>query len=101
VMITGGPNNPNIALQNVTNISRSDSVVTVPVYAGGNACPGGVPSACTATVIGFLELGIEAVDGSGNITAVVMNASPCNPANTGTPVTGGALSSIPVRLIHQ
>ena len=98
VIITGGPNNPNPALQNVTNISRSDSVVTVPVYVGGDACPGGT---CSAIVIGFLQLGIEYEDGNDNITAVIMNASACNPGNTGTPVTGGGVSSIPVRLIHQ
>jgi hypothetical protein len=100
VIITGGSNNPNPALQNVPNISRSDSVVTVPVYAGGNACPTS-GSSCSAIVIGFLQLGIQDVGGSGDFDAVIMNASPCNPANTGTPVTGGALSSIPVRLIHQ
>jgi Tfp pilus assembly protein PilE len=101
VTIDGGTNNPNAALQGATNISRSDSVVTVPVYGGGD--PGCSSSGCTntLTVIGFLQLGIQDVDATGNIDAVILNASGCNPANTGTPVAGGAVTPIPVRLIHQ
>ncbi len=60
VRIDGGDNNPNPALQGVQNISRSDSVVTVPIFqggVGGDLCPGG---ACnqTGTIVGFLQLGI-------------------------------------------
>jgi putative Flp pilus-assembly TadE/G-like protein len=100
VIITGGVNNPNSALQNTTNISRSDSVVTVPVYAGSNACPTS-STTCSATVTGFLQLGIQDVTGGGQFDAVIMNAAPCDPANSsGTPVVGGAVSPIPVRLIQ-
>ena len=101
VIITGGTNNPNATLQGVPNISRSDSVVTVPVYGGANACPTS-PSNCTAQVIGFLQVGIQNVDATGHITAVIMNAAPCNPANNaGNPVVGGAVSPLPVRLVAQ
>jgi Putative Flp pilus-assembly TadE/G-like len=100
VIISGSSNNPNAALQNVVNISRSDSVVTVPVYSGGNACPT-TASNCTAQVIGFLQIGIQTVDASGIISAVIMNAAPCDPANnSGTPVVGGAVSPVPVRLVQ-
>ena len=103
VIITGGANNPNLALQGITNISRSDSVVTVPVYNGGDL--GCSSSGCTntATVIGFLQLGIQSVypnAGTVALNAVILNASGCNPANTGTPVVGGAVSPVPVRLIQ-
>lgn len=126
VTIDGGTNNPNPALQSVSNISRSDSVVTVPVYAGGDPICGSGGCANAETVIGFLQLGIQAVSPSawapgppfspppppgpplaGSIQAVILNAAPCNPANggsppgTATPVVGGALSPIPVRLIRQ
>jgi hypothetical protein len=38
---------------------------------------------------------------SSQISTVIMNAAGCNPANnTGTPVVGGAVSPIPVRLIQ-
>ena len=103
VTITGGYNNPNPALRNATSISRSDSVVTVPVYDGAipslNLCPS---TTCnqTAQVVGFLQLGIQSVDNSGNLNAVILNAAGVNPANSGNPVSGGGVSPIPVRLIQ-
>jgi hypothetical protein len=104
VTIAGGDNNPNPALQGLTNISRSDSVVTVPIYhsvTNVNLCPGG---ACTGTgtIIGFLQLGIKQnAAGGGRVEAVIMNVSGCNPGAGGTPISGGGVSPIPVRLIHQ
>ena len=104
VTITGGDNNPNTALRNVASISRSDSVITVPVYdvIGGateDLCPSGICSV-TGTVVGFLQLGIESVDSAGDLNAVILNAAGCNPTNSGTPVSGGGVSPIPVRLIQ-
>lgn len=106
VTIAGGDNNPNPALQGVTSISRSDSVVTVPIYhspANVNLCPGG---ACTGTgtIVGFLQLAItQNVAGApnGQVEGVIMNVAGCNPAAGGTAVSGGGVSPIPVRLIHQ
>jgi hypothetical protein len=112
VVITGGNNNPNPALQGNTNISRSDSVVTVPLYEGGllgDLCPGG---ACnqTATIVGFMQLGITQnlpntalpiPSAAGKIEAVVLNVSGCNPGASGTAVAGGGISPVPVRIIHQ
>jgi hypothetical protein len=103
VTITGGYNNPNSALRTATSISRSDSVVTVPVYDGAilslNLCQS---TTCdqTAQVVGFLQLGIQSVDNSGNLSAVILNAAGVNPANSGNPVRGGGVSPIPVRLIQ-
>jgi len=103
VRIRGSYNNPNPALRTASNISRSDSVVTVPVYDGAipslNLCPS---TTCdqTAQVVGFLQLGIQYVDNSGNLNAVILNAAGVNPANSGTPVSGGGVSPIPVRLIQ-
>jgi Flp pilus assembly protein TadG len=100
--ITGGDNNPNPSLRDVANISRSDSVVTVPVFDWTtNPCPLG---ACTpVTVIGFLQLGVNTIDNAapnpGKLTTVIMNAVGC-PAPTGTPISGGGLTPIPVRLIQ-
>jgi len=57
VTIGGGSNNPNSSLRLASSISRSDSVVTVPVF----NCPA-PPAACDGTVqltvVGFLQLGI-------------------------------------------
>jgi hypothetical protein len=62
--ITGGNNNLNPSLRGVTNISRSDSVVTVPLYNGASydgaqfsSLPGPVLTA-TTPIVGFLQLGI-------------------------------------------
>lgn len=105
VTIAGGDNNPNPALQGVTNISRSDSIVTVPIYhsvTNVNLCPVAGSCSGTGTIIGFLQLGIKQnVAGGGKIEAVIMNVSGCNTAAGGTPVVGGGVSPIPVRLIHQ
>lgn len=106
VTITGGDNNPNPLLQGVTNISRSDSVVTVPIYhsaANVNLCPGG---ACTGTgtIVGFLQLGIiENVAGApnGQVRGIILNVSGCNTGAGNPVVSGGEVSPIPVRLIHQ
>ena len=109
VVITGGTNSPNASLNGVVNISRSDSVVTVPVYAGGDPCPSNNSvSTCSAIVIGFLQIAVQGVVtvpiGGGlsraDIQAVITNAAGCNPANNGPAVAGGALSPLPVRLIR-
>jgi hypothetical protein len=101
VTITGGDNNPNPALQGVPNISRSDSIVTVPIYhkvGSADLCPG----ACTqtATIVGFLQLGITQNSAGGNVEAVIMNVAGCA-GTSGTAISGGGVSPIPVRLIHQ
>jgi len=109
VTITGGYNNPNPALRTGSYISRSDSVVTIPVYelvgVGTNLCPTGVPCTGTGKVVGFLQLGIQDVDVNGRIDAVILTAAGANPANTGTcssgtAICGGRVSPIPVRLIQ-
>jgi putative Flp pilus-assembly TadE/G-like protein len=105
VTITGGYNNPNPALQSALNISRSDSVVTVPVYNDKGVPPcTGPPLNCSQQlqIIGFLQLGIQYVNvsPSGDITAVILNAAGSNPGNSGNAINGGGVSPIPVRLIQ-
>jgi hypothetical protein len=99
VTINGGLSNPNPTLRSAPNISRSESVVSVPVFEWtANPCPGGT---CTnQTVIGFLQLGIRSIDTGGVINAVVMNAVGCNPSPTGNTVSGGGVSALPVRLVQ-
>jgi hypothetical protein len=110
--IVGGANNPNTLLVG-QNISRSDSIVTVPIYdaptaAALNLCPGG---ACKdPVIIGFLQLAIQQqsdVPPTGpppvdsGFTAVIVNAAGCNATPSGNPVSGGGVSPVPVRLITQ
>lgn len=103
VEITGGDNNPNPALQGVNNISRSDSIVTVPLYSGIRLCTNAV-CAVDTTVVGFLQLGItRRMPGApnGRIEGIILNASGCNPGAGGNAVSGGGVSPVPVRLINQ
>jgi len=107
VLIQPGFNNPNPALANAQNISRSDSVVTVPLFDGRNLCFGGNCSQVnSATVVGFLQVGIQSVNnanGGNNIVtdmpATIMNVSGCNPSPSASAVSGGNVSAVPVRLI--
>jgi len=91
----------------VANISRSDSIVTVPIFdyltGANNPCPGGVCG--TATVTGFLQLGIQSIGlppgggAAGKIGAVILNAAGCDPAGAGNAaVKAGGVSPVPVRL---
>src|SRR5712692_11276 len=100
VTIIGGDDNPNPALRGVNNISRSDSIVTVPLYDGRDMCPSGSCN-ITATVVCFLQLGITQANPGGTVDAVILNVSGCPPIPTGNAVSGGGTSPIPVRLIHQ
>jgi Putative Flp pilus-assembly TadE/G-like len=109
ITITGGDNNPNTALQGLANISRSDSIVTVPIYhrvGGPNLCPAGCNQ--TGTIVGFLQLGITqnvpngtppSPGANGKIEAIILNAAGCNPGAANPPVSGGGFSALPVRLI--
>ncbi len=100
VMITGGTENPNPNLQTIQNISRSDSIVTVPVYDGQtDLCNGSGTCQTNVMVVGFLQLGIRYITNTGRIHAVVINAAGCNPTPSGGTVSGGGVSPIPVRLI--
>jgi Putative Flp pilus-assembly TadE/G-like len=101
ISITGGDSNPDPLLRGQNNISRSDSVITVPVF---NPC--GV--SCTnssVTIVGFLQLGIvEVTSGAGGSPAgplrvMVMNVIGRG-ASSATPVSGGDVSPIPVRLVQ-
>jgi hypothetical protein len=109
VTINGGTSNPNPALRapapTSVTISRSDSVVTVPLYdgltdpcAGGGPPCSGSPAVRSVQIIGFLQLGIQDVRIDGSIDAVVLNAAGCDPNSSGNPVRGGGVSPIPVRL---
>lgn len=104
ISIEGGSNNPDVNLQSKVNISRSDSVVTVPLWDG--AVPALGLTLAPPRVIGFMQLGITNT-GPGllpiltsSMDAVILNVSGCGTA-TGTPVSGGKSSPIPVRLVQQ
>ena len=108
-LIQPGSNNPDPSLAGATNISRSDSVITVPLFDGRNLCAGATNGnpACTYTapIVGFLQLGIvqdhPTGASAGSLQTIILNASGCNSSLTGsTPVSGGDVSAVPVRLVH-
>lgn len=110
--VQGGTANPNPFLQGVDNISRSDSIVTVPLYnenvPGTPLCSGANCSTSGHTVVsGFLQLAITQTNASGpQLQAVILNATGCSPtsiSNFGavTPISGSGTSPVPVRLIHN
>ncbi|HEY4902270.1 MAG TPA: pilus assembly protein TadG-related protein [Candidatus Sulfotelmatobacter sp.] len=96
--LTGGSNNPDPALQGRADVSRSDSVVTVPIWNGDLLCINGVNCA-DFQIVGFMQLGITDVQSNGNIDAVILNVAGCGSA-TGTAIAGGGTSPIPVRLVR-
>jgi hypothetical protein len=99
--ISPGANNPNTGFASATHISRSDSVVTVPLFTWTGTDPCTTTPCGTVPVIGFLQLGIRDVDNTGKLEAVIMNAVGCDPGNPGTPkISGGGLTPIPVRLVR-
>jgi Putative Flp pilus-assembly TadE/G-like len=108
VLIQPGSANPDPSFSTVSYISRSDSVVTVPLFDGGNLCSSN-PCSGNATVVGFLQLGIiqdgcpsgpTCGPGPAKVQAIILNASGCNTGATAPPVSGGGVSPIPVRLIQ-
>jgi hypothetical protein len=104
ILIQPGANNPDVPLRVASHVSRSDSVVTVPLFDGRNLCSD-LDSPCTGTapIVGFLQLGIiqnVAPAGLGQVQVIILNASGCTPGSTGPAVSGGDMSPIPVRLIQ-
>ena len=104
--ITAGANNPYYP-PGTQDITQSSSIVTVPVYGGtGQLCPGN--SCAQQTVIGFMQLFVtDVANGSKDlVNAKVLNVVACGSSgngngNGGPPVTGGAATLIPVRLVRN
>jgi hypothetical protein len=47
-----------------------------------------------------LQIGIQDVNPTGDIDAVILNAAALDPASTGTTIVGAGTSPVAVRLIH-
>lgn len=99
IEINGKFNNPATALRGVDNISRSDSIVTLPLY-DPSPTPATVnPTTTSVPIVGFLQLGITQT-GGGAFSAVVLNAVGCNTGAAGSAVAAGNTSPVTVRLIQ-
>ena len=102
--IEAGPGNPMViggGLPANSIISSSSSILTVPIYDDTQA-PGQLPINANqepVTIVGFLQVFINSVDGNGNPNVTVLNVAGCsNTATTSTPTVSGS-SPVPVRLI--
>jgi hypothetical protein len=97
--ILAGTNNPMITgVGSSSPVSSSPSIVSLPIYDSLNdtiLSTGTTP----VTIVGFLQVFINAVDQYGNVDVTVLNVVGCgNGSNsTGTAVAGS--SPVPVRLI--
>jgi Flp pilus assembly protein TadG len=83
-------------------VTTSPSIVTIPIY----DTTGVINLVAPVKIIGFMQAFVEQAmpaPGNGNVQIYVLNISGCGPnVNTAlTPVTGGGVSPVPVRLIHN
>ncbi len=94
ITASSGPQSGNL-------VTTSRSVATFPVF--DNTAP--VPPGGTVTIVGFIQAFINYEIATGNNTQVnltILNvASWCNSPGTAPSVSGGGVSPIPVRLIHN
>lgn len=95
--VKAGPSNPYAAVGQP--ITASSSIVSLPIF-GGNTWPYASNNQPPVTIVGFLQVFIQAGPISrGNMTATVLNVVGCGDGfeSTGSPVYGS--SPVPVRLI--
>jgi Flp pilus assembly protein TadG len=96
--IQAGTSNPLTAVQG-SLVSSSTSIASLPIY--DSAAVTNFPAGTTTqvTVIGFLQVFINYVDGNGNMNVTVVNVAGCG--NGTNPVSGPVFgtSPVPVRLI--
>jgi hypothetical protein len=92
--------NPLVATGAVTNgdeITSSNSIVSLPIYDTANNITQTGPN--NVTVVGFLQVFINAVDTNGNPNVTVLNVAGCS--NDPSPRFVRGSSPVPVRLITQ
>lgn len=103
--IYAGAGNPlvaNAALASGSQITNSNSIVSLPIFDQNNyggAFSGG--NTVSVTVVGFLQVFVDSVASDGDLNVTVLNVAGCgNGTNSvGTPVTGS--SPVPVRLVQK
>jgi len=81
-------------------MGTSDSIITVPLFDNSGAS---LLDNHQLTIVGFLTLFVSNIGGtSGDFEATIMNVTGCgNSPSSAPPVSGGGVSAIPVRLIHN
>jgi hypothetical protein len=95
--IQAGSSNPlvkNGVVNDLEPISASNSIVTIPVY---DNTIGALNGQQAVTIVGFLQVFINSMDGLGHINMTVLNVSGCGNAAANPAVNG--TSPVPIRLI--
>ena len=95
--ITAGSANP-YKITSSTQITASNSIVSLPIYDTGPTFVGTAP--IPVTIVGFLQVFVNSIDPFGNVNVTVLNVAGCGngvPATSNTAVNGS--SPVPVRLI--
>jgi Putative Flp pilus-assembly TadE/G-like len=82
-------------------IGTSDSIITVPLF--DNSLVNLQQANHQVTIVGFLTLFVNDANApNGNFSATILNVTGCgNSLSSAPPVSGGGVSAIPVRLIHN
>jgi Flp pilus assembly protein TadG len=75
-------------------VTTSSSIATLPIYDGSALGAGNQPN---VTIVGFLQVFIQYLNGNGHPVVYVMNVSGCSNDATNSPVLG--TSPVPIRLI--
>jgi Putative Flp pilus-assembly TadE/G-like len=101
IEITGGGSNPH----DLDLVSTSNSIVTLPIYDSSGALPGIVGNLIgPLNIIGFMQAFVQQTNSpDADVLITVLNISGCGTnVNTSlTAISGGGVSPIPVRLIHN
>jgi hypothetical protein len=95
--IQAGTSSPLLAtgLASDSNITSSSSIVTLPIYDTATLTAG----ITQVTIVGFLQVFINAVDATNGMNVTVLNVSGCTNSVTGGPSALPGTSPVPVRLI--
>ena len=98
--ILSGSSNPT-GLAAGAAITSSRSIISLPIFdQTGNTFTSNLPNPRAVTIVGFLQVFVNAVDQYGNLDVVVLNVAGCS--NGGGQPVGSAVSGtspVPVRLI--
>ena len=105
MQITPGTSSHNrYGLSGGSPVATSDSIITVPLFDTNNF----QPASQQVTIVGFLQLFVDYVGGTtasgapADATAHILNVVGCGSGTASSPVvSGGGVSAIPVRLIHN
>jgi Flp pilus assembly protein TadG len=95
--IQAGSDNPLVQDGLVSNngiVTTSSSIATIPIYDGNALGSGNQPY---VTIVGFLQVFIQYLNGNGYPVVYVLNVSGCSNNATNSPVLG--TSPVPIRLI--